>query len=42
VQLLALHTLCELVEERLFARRWRDDAAVVSDEGDVGAPAIAG
>jgi phosphoheptose isomerase len=42
VQLLVLHTLCELVEERLFARRWRDDTAIVAGDGDVGAPAVAG
>jgi phosphoheptose isomerase len=41
VQLLLLHTLCELVEERLFARSWRDDATVVSG-GDVDAAAVAG
>jgi D-inositol-3-phosphate glycosyltransferase len=42
VQLLVLHTLCELVEERLFARRWREDATVVSGDGDLGRAAIAG
>jgi phosphoheptose isomerase len=41
VQLLVLHTLCELVEERLFARRWRDDSSVVSGEDDVGTAAVA-
>jgi D-sedoheptulose 7-phosphate isomerase len=43
VQLLALHTLCELVEERLFAHRWREDATVVSGEADddVDAAAVA-
>jgi D-inositol-3-phosphate glycosyltransferase len=42
VHVLVLHTLCEVVEERLFARRWREDAAVVAGQGDIGAPAIAG
>jgi phosphoheptose isomerase len=42
VQLLVLHTLCELIEEQLFARRWRDDVAVVPRDRDVGTPAIAG
>jgi len=41
VQLLVLHTLCELVEERLFARSWREDVTVVSG-GDVGTAAVAG
>ncbi len=40
VQLLVLHTLCELVEERLFARTWRDDASVVAG-GEVDAAAVA-
>jgi D-inositol-3-phosphate glycosyltransferase len=42
VQLLVLHTLCELVEERLFARRWREDATVVTGDGDVGTAAVVG
>jgi phosphoheptose isomerase len=42
VQLLVLHTLCQLVEERLFARRWRDEATVVAGGEDVGNAAIAG
>jgi D-inositol-3-phosphate glycosyltransferase len=41
VQLLVLHTLCELVEERLFARRWREDATVVAGDGDIGTEAVA-
>jgi phosphoheptose isomerase len=31
VQLLVLHTMCELVEERLFAPRWTHDFAVPGD-----------
>jgi hypothetical protein len=31
VQLLVLHTMCELVEERLFAPRWTNDFAVPGD-----------
>jgi D-inositol-3-phosphate glycosyltransferase len=42
VQLLVLHTLCELVEDRLFARRWREDATVLTGDGDVGTAAVAG
>jgi phosphoheptose isomerase len=42
VQLLVMHTLCELVEERLFARRWREDASVVSGGDDLGTAAVAG
>ncbi len=42
VHLLVLHILCELVEERLFARRWSDAAEVVSGGHDLGTAAYAG
>jgi phosphoheptose isomerase len=47
VHLLVLHTLCEVVEERLFASRWREQMRVVSGDGEaagggVDAAAVAG
>ncbi len=45
VQLLVVHTMCELIEERLFARRWTEEvarAAPVDTEMDAGSRALAG
>ena len=42
VQLLVLHAMCELIEERLFARRWTERPVVPVDEPAAGRAALAG